>query len=102
MKKKVEEALIELGVYPNLTGFNYICRAVEIISESKEKMKIVDGLYVDVAKEFNSTKSKVERAIRHAITKMDKDSETYKKYVGTKDKTNSVVLYTLAFRLKED
>lgn len=102
MKKKVEDVLIEMGVYPNLTGFNYICRAVEIISESKGKMKIADGLYVDVAKTFGSTNYKVERAIRHAISKMDKDSEAFKEYIGIKDTTNSAVLYTLAVRLKED
>ena len=102
MKKKVEEILIEMGVYPNLSGFDYICKAVEIISESKERMKIVDGLYADVAKAFDSTNHKVERAMRHAISKMDRESEAFKKYIGIKDTTNSAVLYTLATRLKGD
>lgn len=56
MKKKIEEVLIELGVYPNLSGFDYICKAVEILNSTNERMKIVDGLYVDIAKEFNSQK----------------------------------------------
>lgn len=102
MKKKVEEVLIELGIYPNLLGFDYICKAVEILSTSNRRVKIVDGLYVDIAKEFDSTASRVERGIRHAISKMNKDSESYRKYVGIKYPTNSVVLHTLAVRLKED
>lgn len=102
MRRKTEDVLIELGITPNLSGFNYICKAVEIINASKERIRIVDGLYADIAKEFNTTKIRVERAIRHAISKMDKESEAYKKYLGIKEHTNSAVLYTLAMRLKED
>lgn len=102
MKKKVEYVLIELGIYPNLFGFDYICKAIEIINESTERMKIVDGLYVDIAKQFNSQKNRVERAIRHAISKIDKSSDAWNEYLGIKETTNSTFLYTLATRLKED
>lgn len=102
MKKKVEKALIEMGIYPNLLGFDYICKAVEILDSSNGRMKIVDGLYADIAKEYKSTIRRVERAIRHAISKIDKDSDAYKKYIGIKEPTNAAVLYTLAVRLRED
>lgn len=101
MKKKVENALIELGIAPNLLGFDYICNAIEIISNSKEK-PTVGMLYACVAKNFGSSTSKVERAIRHAFTRIDFESESYKKYIGAKDMTNGALLFTLYTRLKED
>lgn len=102
MRKKIENALFELGITPDLKGFDYICSAVEIIQNSEERMKIVDGLYVDVAKEFKTTSSRVERAIRSAFTRLDKESEAFTKYINSDRLTNSALLYTLAYRLKED
>lgn len=100
MKKKVEDLLIELGIYPNLYGFAYICKAIEIISSSKERMKIM-WIYSEVAKEFNSNTARVERGIRHAFSRIDKDSEAWKR-LGINETTNSAVLYTLAVKLKQD
>lgn len=100
MKKKVEEVLIDLGVYPNLSGFNYICKAIDYIS--KDSGARICTVYSLVANDFNTTSSRVERAIRHALSKADKDSDVYKKYMSVKDTTNSAVLYTMAVRLKED
>lgn len=100
MKKKVEEVLIELGIYPNLSGFNYICKALDYIyKDSRVKTCAVYSL---VANDFNTTSSRVERAIRTALSKADKDSEAYKKYMSVNDTTNSAALYTMAVRLKED
>lgn len=101
MRKKIGNALIELGITPDLKGFDYICSAIEIISKSNEKIKLVDGVYVDVAKEFDTTASSVGRAIRHAFSKMDKNNGAYKKYIGIDKSTNSALLYTLAYKLKE-
>jgi len=102
MRNKIENALLELGITPDLKGFDYIRSAVEIIQNSKERMKIVDGLYVDVAKEFKTTNTKVERAIRNAFTRLDTKSEAFTKYLNTDKLTNSALLYTLAYRLRED
>ncbi len=102
MRKKIENALFELGITPNIKGFDYICRAVEIISNSKEKIKIVDGLYADIAKEYETTGSRVERTIRTAFSKMDIESGAFIKYLNTDKLTNSALLYTLAYRLRED
>lgn len=102
MRKKVENALIEMGIYPNLKGFDYICEAVEILEKNNRDMKIVDGVYREVAEKVGANKLSVEKAIRHAITKADKNGETFKKYIGIENVTNSVFLHTLAVRLKED
>lgn len=100
MKNKVEDLLIELGIYPNLYGFAYICKAVEIISRSKERMKIMQ-LYEEVVKEFDSNTARVERGIRHAFSRIDEDSGAWK-CLGIKETTNSVVLYTIVTKLRED
>ncbi len=102
MRKKIENALFELGITPNLKGFDYICRAVEIILNSNKKMKLIDGLYVDIAKEYKTTRGGVERAIRTALQKMDIKSEAFIKYFNTDKPTSAVLLYTLAYRLRED
>lgn len=99
MRRKIENALLELGVTPNLKGFDYICRAVEIISTSKERTKIVDGLYADIAKEFGTTKTRVERGIRHAISKIDVCA--WNNYGGSGLK-NSEFLYTLALKINQE
>ena len=100
MEKKVEDSLIELGVYPNLLGFAYICKAVGYIQENR-CVKTCE-LYKLVAKDFGTTPSRAERGIRHALSKMDKDSDEYKKYIGIKYSSNSAILYTMAVRLKND
>ncbi len=102
MRKKIENALFELVITPDLRGFNYICRGVEIIASSKEKVDMVKGLYVDIAKEFNTTQTGVERAIRHAFTKVDVEGEAFAKYLNIGKLTNSALLYALAYRLKDD
>lgn len=102
MRKKIENALFELGITPDLVGFNQICSAVEIISNSKGREIAVCEVYENVAKELDTARSRVERGIRHAFTKVDVNSEAFNKYIGINKMTNSALLYTLAYRLKED
>lgn len=100
MKKKVEDILIELGIYPNLSGFDYICKAVYCIMADRTVRMC--SVYEMVAKDFDTTNTAVERSIRHALSKADKESEAYKQYMSVKDTTNSAMLYTLATKLKEE
>lgn len=100
MKEKVGNVLLDLNITPNLNGFNYICDAIEIISEEKAIRTCL--LYEEVSKRNESTPTKVERAIRHAFSKIDKESENFKKYFGVKKLTNSSLLFTLYFKLKEE
>lgn len=97
--KNVEDVLIDMGIYPNLSGFRYICKAVSLISENRST-KICD-VYKAVAEEYHTSVSGAERGIIHAFSKADKDCETYKHYMSVKDTSNSAMLFTLAERLKE-
>ena len=64
---KVREFLIQSKVFPNLKGFNYIISAVEMVQKNG-RIATTKDLYPEIAKQFNTTSSKVERAIRFIVT----------------------------------
>ena len=74
MRKRLQNMLIELGITPNLTGFDYICDMVEAISEDKERTFQITQLYKKVGEKHGKNWPMVERAIRHAISKAKTDS----------------------------
>lgn len=77
MRKKCEEILLQLGITPNLLGYTYIADAVEIIGKEDERVKTT-ALYEIIAERRGTTYCKVERPIRHAISKVDVDCEAFK------------------------
>lgn len=99
MDKKIKSILLELGITPNLKGFKCICEAVKYISENEDAG--TTDVYEHVAKRFNYEISHVERAVRHSISKADKNSEAWDRYVGYKKVTNSTFLWVLALRLED-
>lgn len=65
---KITNQLKDLGVPANLLGFHYARYAIELMMKDISLMnKITTQLYPEVALQFDTTPSKVERAIRHAI-----------------------------------
>ena len=64
----ITRTLHELGVPSHIKGYNYIREGISLVYA---KPDIVGGitkeLYPEIAKRYNSTVSRVERAIRHAI-----------------------------------
>lgn len=66
--RQLHKLLLSIGVPPNIYGYGYIIRSIELILSNPEYMHyITKGLYIDVAKYFHATPTRVERAIRHAI-----------------------------------
>lgn len=64
----ISSVLREIGIPAHLTGYPYIHRAIEmVIQDSTLIHNITKVLYAEIAKEFNTTPSRVERAIRHAV-----------------------------------
>jgi two-component system response regulator (stage 0 sporulation protein A) len=60
--------LHELGVPSHIKGYQYIREAIIILYEHPEMIGgITKELYPDIASKFDTTVSRVERAIRHAI-----------------------------------
>lgn len=65
---QLHHLILSIGVPPNVYGYSYIIRSIELILMNPDYMHyITKGLYIDVAKEFHATPARVERAIRHAI-----------------------------------
>ena len=64
----ITKILHELGIPSHIKGYQYIREGISILYERPEVIGgITKELYPDIAKKFNTTVSRVERAIRHAI-----------------------------------
>ena len=64
----ITKILHELGVPSHIKGYQYIREGIYIIYENPEVIGgITKELYPDIATKFETTVSRVERAIRHAI-----------------------------------
>ena len=65
---KVTNFLHHVGVPASIKGYRYLRRAIILVYNNHEYVEaITKMLYPEVAKEFGTTCSRVERAIRHAI-----------------------------------
>lgn len=64
----VTQYLMKLGVPTSVTGFGYIKSGVlYLLKEENRRVLVTRELYPKIAEEYNSSVSKVERAIRTAI-----------------------------------
>lgn len=98
MRGKIENKLLELGITPNLKGFEYIAEAAEYILTHKNCL--MRDVYSDIAGKYEQcTYARAERAIRHAISKIDKDKWCK---IGGKNTKNSEFLYTLVFIIQRE
>lgn len=67
---KIENYLINKGIRAQYKGFDCLVEAIKLVQKDRiYKNSITKRLYPDVAKTLNETAGKVERAIRHAISK---------------------------------
>lgn len=113
MEKNVGSSLLqdttdiirEIGVPASLLGYMYVREAIIMAVQDMEVVSAMTSvLYPELAKRFNSTHTRVERAIRHAIEVAWErgDLETLQRYFGytvsvSKGKpTNSEFIATIA------
>ena len=85
LRNRVTDVIHEIGVPAHIKGYQYLREAIIIAVKDMEVINAVTKvLYPAVAKRFNTTPSRVERAIRHAIeVAWDRgDLETLQKYFG--------------------
>ncbi len=65
---RITEIMHQIGVPAHIKGYLYLREAIEMVINEIELLgAITKELYPLVAKKFNTTPSRVERAIRHAI-----------------------------------
>jgi hypothetical protein len=68
INRRISNIFITIGLPPHIKGYQYLRCAIKICIKKTEIISFITKcLYPDVAKEFGTTPSKVERAIRHAI-----------------------------------
>jgi two-component system, response regulator, stage 0 sporulation protein A len=68
METRIKEMLKELGVPMGNKGFKYLVFAIKKTAENGCDIgKITQTLYPEVAKAFETTPMRVERAMRHSI-----------------------------------
>ena len=68
LSETVTEMLLEIGVPAHLKGYQYVREAIILTVRDPEILgSITKSLYPTVAKNYGTTSSKVERAMRHAI-----------------------------------
>jgi len=108
LERTVTEIIHEIGVPAHIKGYQYLREAIIMTINDMDVINAVTKvLYPAVAKKYNTTPSRVERAIRHAIeVAWDRgDLETIQKFFGytvsnIKGKpTNSEFIAMIADRL---
>ena len=68
LELQVTEILHQIGVPAHIKGYHYLRTSILMSTEDPEIINsVTKQLYPSVAKKFNTTSSRVERAIRHAI-----------------------------------
>lgn len=68
IETKITNMMHEIGVPAHIKGYLYLREAITMVYHDIELLgSVTKILYPDIAKHFNTTASRVERAIRHAI-----------------------------------
>ena len=111
LQVSITKMLHELGIPSHIKGYQYIREAVNIIFDNPSIIGgITKELYPELAKKFDTTTSRVERAIRHAIEvswnrgNLDFMEEIfgYSVDIDKAKPTNSEFMVTIADKLRLD
>lgn len=113
LEEKVTDVIHDIGVPAHIKGYQYLREAILMSIDDMDMLNSVTKvLYPEVAKKFQTTSSRVERAIRHAIEvawnrgKLETIEEMFGYTInqGKGKPTNSefIALITDNIRLKEN
>lgn len=107
----VTETIHNMGVPAHIKGYSYLRESIIMSIENKDMMNsVTKTLYPTVAEKFNTTPSRVERAIRHAIEvaweRGDVDTLNayfgYTIHIGRGKPTNSEFIALLSDKIRLD
>lgn len=108
IEEKISDIFISIGIPPHIKGYAYLREGIKTtVSQPYIINNITKGLYPSIAKKFDTTPSKVERAIRHAIEvawnrgRIDAINAIFgtRVYLGTEKPTNSEFIALVADKL---
>lgn len=67
----IDDFLTELGCPCNIRGYDALAYSIKLVAQDKTYLhQITKRLYWDTAKHFNTTESRVERRMRHAVERI--------------------------------
>ncbi len=68
LDEKISNIFISIGIPPHIMGYQYLREGIKMtINDPSIINNVTKRLYPEIGEKFNTTASKVERAIRHAI-----------------------------------
>lgn len=111
LQMSITKILHDLGVPSHIKGYQYIKEGIMLIYENPRMIGgITKELYPEIANKYNTTVSRVERAIRHAIEiswsrgdiKLMDELFGFSVSVERSKPTNSEFISTIAERIKLD
>lgn len=89
LERVISKLLLNLGISPSLLGYKYLKETIKLVyCDEKYLRGITLQLYPTVAKTFDTTASKVERGIRHAICRVFQN--------GNKELLNEIFFYVVS------
>lgn len=79
--RKIENALISMGIEPSMRGFYYIVELTvgKIINPTKK----LQDMYDEIASEHGITGGSVHKVVTRTVGLADSRTPTYKKYIGS-------------------
>ena len=108
IEEKISEIFISIGIPPHIKGYGYLREGIKMTIERPYIINsVTKELYPSIAKKFDTTPSKVERAIRHAIEvawnrgRIEAINAIFgaRVYLGTEKPTNSEFIALVADKL---
>ncbi len=108
LDEKISNIFITIGIPPHIKGFSYLRESIKMaVAEPSIINRVTKELYPGVGEKFNTSASKVERAIRHAIEvawnrgRTDAISSIFgaRVYIGSERPTNSEFIALVADKL---
>ena len=108
LDEKISGIFISIGIPPHIKGYGYLREGIKMAVEEPSIINnVTKQLYPKIAEKFNTTASKVERAIRHSFEvawnrqRVDAINAVFgvRVYIGTDKPTNSEFIALVADKL---
>ena len=108
LDEKISNIFISIGIPPHIKGYQYLREGIKMAIENPSIINnVTKELYPNIGKKFDTSASKVERAIRHAIEvawnrgRVDAINAIFgvRVYIGSDRPTNSEFIALVADKL---
>lgn len=108
LDEEISNIFISIGIPPHIKGYAYLREGIKLaVNKPSIINKVTKELYPKIGEKFDTSASKVERAIRHAIEvawnkgRIDAINSVFgsRVYIGTEKPTNSEFIALVADKL---